>query len=177
MIMMNSERLNMTLHNTDWPWITDPAIDFLEEYLKPDMHILEFGCGSSTVYFSKKCNNVISIEHQSHYYEEAKNKCGNNVALHLLQLPYYSYCNLLKDNHFDLVLVDGRNRKRCVWESMRIVKPGGYIMLDNSEREYYSQVFEFLKDWECTNGKQVEPNRTEFCYGNFTTSWRRKPNG
>jgi|GEM_PF-3903115 len=29
------------LHNINWPWLTDPAIDFLETYLKPDMRILE----------------------------------------------------------------------------------------------------------------------------------------
>ena len=164
------------LHNINWPWLTDPAIDFLEIYLKPDMRILEFGCGGSTIWFKEKCKSVISIEHDWRYYKETKARLKDHSGLRILQLPYYGVMNTFIDNYFDAIIVDGRNRKRCIYHSIPKVKPGGIIMLDNSERPYYHSVYEHLKDWEKFDCKQIEPNRIGFNYGKYTTTYWIKPN-
>jgi hypothetical protein len=41
------------------------------------------------------------------------------------------------DQSLDLVLIDGRARDACMWHAMKKVKPGGLLILDNSERERY----------------------------------------
>jgi len=41
------------------------------------------------------------------------------------------------DDYFDLVQVDGRSRPGCVKHAAPKVKPGGWIVLDDSERERY----------------------------------------
>ena len=41
------------------------------------------------------------------------------------------------DGYFDLVLIDGRARPSCCKYAYSKVKPGGYIMWDNTERLYY----------------------------------------
>jgi hypothetical protein len=49
------------------------------------------------------------------------------------------------DEYFDFVIVDGRSRPSCIAASISKVKTGGYLLLDNSEREYYlSKTIEFL---------------------------------
>jgi len=46
------------------PWLTEGSIDFIENFLiNKDKKILEFGEGSSTLWFSDKCSKIISIEH------------------------------------------------------------------------------------------------------------------
>ena len=52
------------------------------------------------------------------------------------------------DEFFDLVVVDGRSRKACVKRSLRKIKLGGFLMLDNSERELYHSLFSELKKFQ-----------------------------
>ncbi len=40
---------------------------------------------------------------------------------------------------FDAVLVDGRARPSCIMHSLDKVKPGGLLVVDNAERDYYLQ--------------------------------------
>lgn len=40
---------------------------------------------------------------------------------------------------FDIILVDGRSRPSCCKQSISKLKPEGYIVLDNAEREQYSE--------------------------------------
>jgi FkbM family methyltransferase len=46
------------------------------------------------------------------------------------------------DNYFDVVLIDGRARPSCFRHAIAKVKFGGYIVLDNAEREQYAWVEE-----------------------------------
>ena len=38
---------------------------------------------------------------------------------------------------FDIILIDGRSRPSCILHAVGRVKPGGIIIIDNSERDYY----------------------------------------
>ena len=50
---------------------------------------------------------------------------------------------------FDLVLISGRDRVLCAAHAMRIVKPGGFIMLDNAECPEYTPIGPaLLKEWD-----------------------------
>lgn len=44
------------------PWITFPAIRWLDQHLTSEMTIFEWGSGASTLYFAKRSKKVISIE-------------------------------------------------------------------------------------------------------------------
>lgn len=52
------------------------------------------------------------------------------------------------DAHFDLVLVDGRARPSCARHAAGKVRPGGLLLLDNTERPYYlERTPECLPGW------------------------------
>ena len=51
------------------------------------------------------------------------------------------------NEHFDLVFVDGRARASCIIHAIKKIKPGGYLMLDNSERAHYNKTVSLLKDY------------------------------
>jgi hypothetical protein len=43
------------------------------------------------------------------------------------------------NDHFDLVFVDGRARPSCIWHAVPKVRLGGFLVLDNSDRCYYTE--------------------------------------
>ena len=45
------------------PWISFPALQFLDKILAPGMQVFEWGCGGSTIFYARKGTFVTSIEH------------------------------------------------------------------------------------------------------------------
>ena len=45
------------------------------------------------------------------------------------------------------MLIDGRARVECALNAMSRVRPGGFILLDNSEWEKYAPIFAAAADW------------------------------
>ncbi|NGX39789.1 MAG: hypothetical protein KR126chlam1_01122 [Chlamydiae bacterium] len=164
------------------PWITDEAVAFLEMFCEenPEAKILEFGSGASTLWFAKRTPNLYSVEHDERFYALVQKELSTNPdcfpAKHYLRKrPYYSIADEFSDGYFDLIVVDGRNRKGCMARSIRILKPGGILMLDNAERRYYHPVFPLLEGWDCTVTQQRGPDQCGFCYPGWETTWWIKP--
>lgn len=68
--------------------------------------------------------------------------CTSICSGELNGLSFNRYVNAVstfQDHFFDLILIDGRARRSCIWYAAKKVKIGGIIMLDNSERPYYLQ--------------------------------------
>ena len=74
------------------------------------------------------------------------------------------------DNVFDLVMVDGRARNSCIWHARRKVKPGGYLVLDNAEREKYLSGIKLMERWECLEFVGILPYAKEYCK---TVVWKK----
>jgi hypothetical protein len=51
---------------------------------------------------------------------------------------YASFIDEFPDKTFDIVLVDGRARTSCLKHSINKVKQHGFLILDNSDRKYYT---------------------------------------
>ena len=58
---------------------------------------------------------------------------------------------------FDLVIVDGRARSSCIFHALSKIRSGGYLMLDNSERERYSEAISVLADYKRTDFFGIGP--------------------
>lgn len=50
---------------------------------------------------------------------------------------YVTVIEKYSDGFFDLVFIDGGARLSCLFHSFKKVVPGGYILLDDSERSWY----------------------------------------
>jgi SAM-dependent methyltransferase len=51
---------------------------------------------------------------------------------------YVSQVDAFPDDHFDVILIDGRARPACIQHSVDKVRPGGLLVLDNADRPYYT---------------------------------------
>lgn len=50
---------------------------------------------------------------------------------------YVTAIDRYPSSHFDLILVDGRARPSCIKHALPHLKPGGLLVVDNIDREYY----------------------------------------
>lgn len=50
-------------------WITFPAIDFLNDWLRPEHRVFEFGGGGSTLFFLKRAGFVATVENDGGWFE------------------------------------------------------------------------------------------------------------
>lgn len=105
----------------------------------------------------------------------------SNPESYLSSLPKYrgmnfkSYATTIQefpDESFDLVFIDGRARPSCIANALAKVRPGGYLMLDNSDRKHYFQGKNLLTKWRSKRFYGIGPYTTSFWE---TTVWR-KPN-
>lgn len=170
---------NLFSMRTD-PWLTQKSRQFLEEYLETldNPKILEFGSGGSTIWFSQRTSNLISYEHSPHYFKIVKDYIKdhgyNQVDIRYRKPPYFQEIANFPDNYFDLVLVDARDRLECCLFSLSKLKPGGILMLDNSERPELQELFVKLKNWPSITTYQPNPDEYGFTYEGWQTTWWKK---
>ena len=129
------------------PWWSYSFNDFFIPRIKEDIEIFEWGCGSSTIFLSKRVKNIVSIEHDKRYFEKIKKEVGSNVELKFIELEYgeeYSRAILNEKKKFDLVIVDGRDRVNCVKNGILGLKDDGVLILDDSQRQNYKEAKEFM---------------------------------
>ncbi len=116
------------------PWISYDAQAAIAAALSPSSKVLEFGSGMSTIWFAKHAGSVVSIEDNRDWFNVIGDKirgCGNvdyrfaKTASEYLEFPR---------DRYDLIMIDGSHRDRCVDAVLGLLAPGGIIYLDNSDK-------------------------------------------
>lgn len=120
-------------HNDAIPWFTYPAIDYLRQLDLSDKTMLEWGSGNSSLFFSKRVKQLYSIEHNAVWYKQVHNWHIYNQVLKL-EDENYADAPLRFNEDFDIILIDGIDRAACAEQSLELIKSGGVIILDNSDR-------------------------------------------
>lgn len=129
------------------PWINYTVIDLLSQKLPSDANMIEFGSGSSTLFFMKRLKSVVSIEHDKEWFEVSRSKVDDNVRIMHISLEnpqdYYMAASRF-DEKFDFIFVDGRQRVKCVENSLDSLSPSGVLLLDDTERDKYKHAFDIM---------------------------------
>lgn len=101
-------------------------IDNCEYYLiEPEKIEIEKSKGAKTGYKSKL--------------RKYKNFHFKKYAHHIDQFP---------NKYFDLIFIDGRVRITCIKNSIKKIKSGGYLVLDNSDEIEFKSIPRFLKSYK-----------------------------
>lgn len=166
------------------PWMTFSAIDFLEKIAHLEMKVFEYGSGGSTLFWSSRVKDIISVEHDKPWFEKIKAELAREQTKNVnyilseshdisdfgkkqIQIAtdyissdpnytgksfeaYVKTIDNFPDENFDVIVIDGRARPSCILHSLKKVKRGGYLVVDNSERKYYLAGFDFSK-WKSRN--------------------------
>lgn len=120
------------------PWIAYDAIKIFNETLNSQSHVLEFGSGMSTIWYARRSGTVTSIEDYNPWFLKVKGliqELGLSNVVYIFANDITSYTKFEKRNGgYDLIIIDGSHRDRCAAEAINIIRPGGAIYLDNSDR-------------------------------------------
>lgn len=131
------------------PWWGKSVIDLVSKKLKDSMRVFEWGMGNSTLFWSQYVAEVVSIESDIEWYNRMTEIIPSNVRAEYCLLEYGGeYCQkiLNEEKQFDIILIDGRDRVRCAYNSVVKLKEDGVIIWDNTEREEYQSGYDFLKE-------------------------------
>lgn len=147
----------------DTPWWTYHAIEFVNEYLANMSHpamVFEYGSGASTLWLAKRCQSLISIEHDAQWHEKIAQHTNHKKNILLLHRPpnvlqvnkasvyrsdkqpfldFQSYVESIQsfERQFDVIVIDGRCRPHCLSLAIEKLNKNGIIIFDNSNRKRY----------------------------------------
>jgi predicted O-methyltransferase YrrM len=117
------------------PWLAPAVIQHLENLVQPDWEVVEHGSGGSTLWFAAHCKSVTAFEHKPEWQQIVRDHAPENAKILSVGafVPHF--------HKFDLLLIDGEPvGKRAEWLKLapQIVKPGGWVVLDNANRPEYA---------------------------------------
>jgi SAM-dependent methyltransferase len=154
------------------PWIVPAAIGWLRRRIRRGWKVLELGAGRSTPWLARRAGSVLSLEDNPHWHEvTAERLREEKLEVDLRLTPVEEFPRevaALDDRSFDLVVVDFLeapevSRLDALKPAMRKVRPGGYLLLDDSDRPAYTGAFKLLADWRFRRFTGVKDGWPEVC--------------
>lgn len=133
-----TNKIFLEFKNKNHPWLTYDSVKIIEEWIKPNDVILEFGSGQSTQWFSQKSKNVTSVENDRKWFKTTQKSLKDSTPKTKLVLrnnkkDYLNEINNYSNNSIDICLIDGKWRLDCMIKVFKKIKIGGMIVLDNAE--------------------------------------------
>ena len=131
------------------PWYTYPAIEFLKQFDFSGKDVFEYGSGNSTLFWAGRAARVVSAEDDERWFDIVSKRLPANCTMHL-ESDLRPYPDLIRryPEGFDIIVVDGpargRTRFRCAQAALEHLRPGGLVILDNSD--WLPQSAQLLRD-------------------------------
>ena len=168
------------------PWWPFVAADAVAERLPDGARVFEYGGGGSTLWLQDCGANVTAVEHDVDWHRVLQERAP--AADVILQVPsqegsvptavhpgqyfdeYVTTISGFPDASFDIVIVDGRARVACGLAAMPKVRPGGMLLLDDSDRSKYAGLRGALVGWFRTDYRGLKPGGGPPCQ---TSVWIR----
>jgi predicted O-methyltransferase YrrM len=130
--------LNIFKWRPEKPWRGFSAVRCIDHLIQPHWRVLEFGSGMSTVWFARRVSRIVSIETNAEWHKRVKallvrRGLSERVDARLVPRSLEGVSATLSRD-FDFALVDGEtSRDVAAALAVAMVKPGGYVYLDNSD--------------------------------------------
>jgi len=129
------ERMAIDAKGNAIPWYTYPAIEYLSSFDFKDCEVFEYGSGNSSLFWARRARSVCSVEDNQEWFEVVcKRKCENQKVIHRSDATGYIMALSEQGKSFEIIVIDGNWREKCVVEAISYLKDGGMIVLDNSDR-------------------------------------------
>ena len=125
------------------PWLPFRLIDELAARVDGTSRVFEYGGGGSTLWFLDRGAAVTTVEHHPDWAAELRRRItsdrwtleerseADDFAAYVAAIEQHP------DESFDVVVVDGRERARCLTAALPKVRPGGLLIVDDADRERY----------------------------------------
>jgi hypothetical protein len=139
------------VRHPDEPWMAQGAVRFCDQNLRRDQIGLEWGSGRSTKWFAQRLAGLVSVEFDRISYQKVTRGIEgmSNVECRFVPLdhpieqgtgPHYdpipryvAVADEFSNESLGLVVVDGHYRQACVLRALPKLKPGGFLLIDNTD--------------------------------------------
>ena len=112
------------------PWLTYPAIEYVSRTVQKDWRVCEYGCGQSTVWYSKHCGEVCSVDDNPEWAAYAASRAPSAKVSVETEVGRYA---TFATKGFDLIIIDGRWRPECARHVIKLQAP--MVILDNADNQ------------------------------------------
>ena len=130
--------------DVNFPWWTYSFTDFFVLRINNSTKIFEYGSGNSTIFLSKIVNDIVAVENDKKWFDLLRTMINKNVRLIFKNQD--SYVNSIKDDKYDVVIIDGILRNECAFKCVSNLNRGGVIVFDDSDRDDYKIAYDYLID-------------------------------
>jgi predicted O-methyltransferase YrrM len=127
------------------PWLSWPAVDFLNQQLRPGMRVLEFGGGGSTEFFLSRGCDVVTVERSMEWVDKLRKRVDRTGAAsrwRLVCVPESAapsdYSDSLRMGPWNVILIDAAYRLQCLEAARDYLDHDGMILFDNADLDCYS---------------------------------------
>jgi tRNA A58 N-methylase Trm61 len=122
------------MENEYLPWYNWELIEYLNGLDLRDKAVFEYGIGHSTLYYIQKGASVSGIETRAEWMDFMLNKT-DKAQVKLCQ-NISNFANEIEGfgQKFDIIVIDSRDRAKCLEIAPNFLNTNGFIILDNSER-------------------------------------------
>lgn len=125
------------------PWMTYPALAWLDHLDLKDCRIFEYGAGWGTLHWARRAREIASVELREAWVHELRTSLPSNVTLHgPVEGDAYTEC-ARSGGPWDVVIIDGSQRLECAKVAVDVLAPGGFIVLDNAD--WFTDAAAFLR--------------------------------
>ena len=135
---------------TPLPWYNYDFIRFLEQrmlHIHKPVRVFEYGCGNSTLWWSKRASQVISVEDNENWHRRISASRPGNVTCHWEpEREAYIDSVTRQGGAFDVIVVDGSHRQRCAEGCLGKLNEGGVLIVDNSDWSSLTDTVAFLHE-------------------------------
>ncbi len=127
------------------PMMSYSLIEYLMGLDLSRFDILELGGGYSTDFWSRQAKAVLTLEANREWAQSLRALNLPNVEVRLTAPPQFAADMANLGRHFDAIIIDPDcNRYICAKAALKILNPGGFIILDNSD--WYPNTTRMLRD-------------------------------
>lgn len=140
------ERAAVDAEGAPIPWISYPALRFLEQRITSDMDVFEFGSGNSTLWWAERVRRVVACEANETWYKRIAGLAPDNAEI--VRVDESDYAGVLERQTArpDIVVIDGGDRVAVARSAINWIGEGGVIVWDDSDRTDYREGISCLRD-------------------------------
>jgi len=143
------------------PLMKEVEINLINKYLNEKVNMLEYGSGSSTVYYAQRVGKLTSIEYQRKWYNKVQESVSELPHVNVVLIPcpqqkpaeyttYKEYINWPKTqtDMWDVGLIDGRARQWCAQSILNNITKESVVFvhdwgpLDFPKRSRYNSILQ-----------------------------------
>lgn len=130
---------------TPVPMMSYSLIEYLMGIDLSALAVLEIGGGNSTYFWAERARSVLTVETNLEWVQVLRERNLPNVSVQTTTAEQIAADLSAIDRTFDIIVVDAAaNRYACARSVLKKLRPGGFILLDNSD--WYPNTAKLLRE-------------------------------